>query len=222
MITVQGEIDDLLQQDQLSEQVQQVIMDSIFNASNGSIQGLASGTVAPNFTLPSSEGKMVSLYDYLDKGPVILYFSRGEWCPFCTIELKAMQRVWEEFKKYNASILTIIPQDISYGSTIIHNMGLDFEVLSDHNQNVMKAYDVCYELPQELIKIYREKMMIDLERLNANGEWNLPVPAIYIIDEDKEIKSTYFNHNYMVQAEPVALIQDLNRIFEAKKKWSNV
>ena len=51
------------------------------------------GEIAPNFKLPNATGTPVSLYDMLNNGPVVLSFYRGGWCPFCSLELQALQGI---------------------------------------------------------------------------------------------------------------------------------
>ena len=53
--------------------------------------GLKVGDTAPDFTLPNAVGESVRLYDLLKKGPVVLSFYRGTWCPYCNIQLYALK-----------------------------------------------------------------------------------------------------------------------------------
>lgn len=66
---------------------------------SGIVFGLEEGNKAPNFTLASPLGEQVNLYDELVKGPVVLTFYRGSWCPFCNIQLRAYQQVLSDIEK---------------------------------------------------------------------------------------------------------------------------
>src|ERR1700741_3354203 len=68
------------------------------------------GQKAPDFTLPNATGGEVSLSSLLIKGPVVLSFYRGEWCPFCNLELRALQARMPRFQAYGASLMAIGPQ----------------------------------------------------------------------------------------------------------------
>jgi peroxiredoxin len=56
------------------------------------VKGLVVGDKAPDFTLPNATGNQVSLSELLKKGPVVLKFYRGEWCPICNLDLRAIQQ----------------------------------------------------------------------------------------------------------------------------------
>src|SRR5271155_3080719 len=63
------------------------------------------GQSAPEFTLPDAFGKDVSLKTLLAGGPVVVSFYRGEWCPFCNIELRGLQEALPRMKELGASLI---------------------------------------------------------------------------------------------------------------------
>jgi len=50
------------------------------------------GATAPDFELPNATGQRVKLRTLLANGPVVLSFYRGEWCPYCNLEIRALQQ----------------------------------------------------------------------------------------------------------------------------------
>jgi len=72
--------------------------------------GLKVGTRAPDFSLPNAHGETVSLKSYLEKGPAILVFYRGAWCPFCNLQLNTYSKSLSHFRKHTANIIAITPQ----------------------------------------------------------------------------------------------------------------
>src|SRR5271155_1799551 len=50
------------------------------------------GARAPGFALPDSAGSIVRSADLLAKGPLVITFYRGVWCPYCNMELQLTQR----------------------------------------------------------------------------------------------------------------------------------
>lgn len=46
------------------------------------------GEAAPDFALPNQRGEQKRLADYLARGPLVLTFYRGVWCPYCNLQLK--------------------------------------------------------------------------------------------------------------------------------------
>jgi thiol-disulfide isomerase/thioredoxin len=69
------------------------------------------GQKAPDFTLPNATGGEVSLSSLLKKGPVVLSFYRGEWCPFCNLELRAYQQALPEMKALGAAFVAVSPEN---------------------------------------------------------------------------------------------------------------
>src|SRR6201988_58926 len=68
------------------------------------------GDQAPPFSLKDADGNIVSSAELLQKGPLIVSFYRGVWCPYCNMELQALQEALPEFEKLGASLVAISPQ----------------------------------------------------------------------------------------------------------------
>jgi AhpC/TSA family len=79
-------------------------------ASGQAGRALKAGDRAPAFDLPDHDGAVVSSADLLKRGPVVLTFYRGVWCPFCNIELKALQVALREIEAYGATLVAISQQ----------------------------------------------------------------------------------------------------------------
>ena len=101
--------------------------------------GLKVGAKAPTFTLNNPYGKPVELNKMLRKGPVILVFYRGAWCPYCNLELKTLKEALPGFKKYGATIVAVTPQTPDKSLAQVTQDGYPFEILSDLDDRVMKA-----------------------------------------------------------------------------------
>jgi len=80
------------------------------NASHTGESAIVIGEIAPNFTLPGATGELVNLHSKLNEGPVVLSFYRGGWCPFCNLELQALQALLPEIKSLGASLIGISPE----------------------------------------------------------------------------------------------------------------
>lgn len=139
--------------------------------------GLKPGTRAPAFNLPNANGKKISLATYLKKGPVILVFYRGAWCPFCNLQLNTYSKSMPQFKKYKANMIAITPQKPDKSLGQIKKSKLEFEVLSDLDSSVMKAYKLYFKVPPELVKLYKAKGL-NLDDFNGKGRHVLPAPGV--------------------------------------------
>ena len=79
-------------------------------ASGAASRARKAGDIAPSFSLKDPEGDVVSSDELLRKGPLVVSFYRGVWCPYCNMELQALEAAKPQFDKYGASLVAISPQ----------------------------------------------------------------------------------------------------------------
>lgn len=163
--------------------------------SEGITPGISVGEPAPRFVLPDASGEKVDLEDRLASGPVVLSFYRGAWCPICNTELTGLQEALPEITALGASLLAVSPQAPDASQSLVQRLGLAFDVLSDVDQEVIRAYRLQFELVPELRDVYRQ-MGMALDEHNADGSWNLPVPATFVIDRDGVVRARHVDPNY--------------------------
>lgn len=173
--------------------------------------GLKVGERAPDFNLPNAYGKQVKLSSLLKKGPVIINFYRGAWCPFCNLELRALKKNLPKFKKYGASLVSITPQKPDKSLAQVKKAKFPFDILSDLDSAVTKKYKLFFTLPIELTKVYK-KLGLDLEVFNGKGRNELPVPGTFVVDQKGIIRAVYANTDYTKRMEPQAIIDALKNL----------
>ena len=168
------------------------------------------GDAAPNFILKNALGKEVSLQDYLQKGPVVLVWYRGGWCPYCNINLHYLQEGLANIKAQGANLVALTPElpDQSISTTEKHH--LEFEILSDIGNKVAKEYGVVYKLTDEVAKIYNEKF--NLNQHNGDTSDELPLAATYIINTEGEIEYAFLDADYRNRAEPSEITAFLKKM----------
>lgn len=166
----------------------------------------------PNFTLPDAKGNLVSLNDLIEKGPLVLTFYRGNWCPYCNLQLKALQSKLTEIKSLGAQLIAISPQvpDKSFSKSDIANM--DFSVLSDQSAKVAKSFGVAWEVPEFLIEHMKNDRNLDLEKINNDNANIIPIPATYIISKEGIVTWRYLDVDYRTRAEPDDIIEALKKL----------
>lgn len=176
--------------------------------------GIHVGEKAPLFTLKNAFGKEVSLQTELKKGPIVLVFYRGAWCPFCNMYLHVLQENLETFKKYGAQLITVTPQTPNKSAQQIKKDGYPFEVLSDINNRVMKEYKLYFELPEEVLAIYKEH---DLGiETNDDKPTALPVPGTFVIDTKGVVRAMQAQTDYTIRMEPEMIVDALIEISKDK------
>ncbi|HEY2742796.1 MAG TPA: peroxiredoxin-like family protein, partial [Gaiellaceae bacterium] len=110
-------------------------------------RALGVGDRAVDFELPNAQGRQVRLADQLERGPVVLTFYRGAWCPFCNLQLRSLQQDLPEIEALRASLLAVSPQLPDGSRAMVDKHGLSFEVLSDLDSAVASAYGITFVLP---------------------------------------------------------------------------
>ncbi|RAJ13968.1 peroxiredoxin-like family protein [Arenibacter echinorum] len=173
----------------------------IANASG--VKGLSEGDKAPDFSLPNALGKKLTLSDALKSGIVIIKFYRGEWCPICNLDLREIQNHLPQIKSLGASLIAISPQKTDDALTAIQKNELEFEVLSDADQEVIKAYNLQFDPGED----YHQRR--DLTLVNGGGLKTLPVPATFIVNTNQIIEAAHVEANYTERMGPMEIIEVL-------------
>jgi peroxiredoxin len=169
------------------------------------------GDRAPSIVLSNAKGETVDVSALLKKGPVIVAFYRGGWCPFCNLELRAFQRLLADIEAAGASLVAISPEKPDDSLSTAEKNALTFEVLSDVGQKVGRAFRLVYEFSDELKSAYNG-FGLDIPAKNGTaGEWALPISATYIIDRDGVIIYAYRDADYRDRADPTDILAVLKR-----------
>jgi len=172
---------------------------------------LTVGDIAPDFTLPNVTGEPVSLYEVLKHGPAVVSFYRGGWCPFCNLELHALQLRLPEIRALGATLIGISPETPDMAMGAIDEHQLEFEVLSDLGNRTARQYGLLFTVYEEMRPLYL-KWGLDVPASNGDDSWELPVPATYVIDSNAVIRAAHTDKDYTRRMEPeqiVATLRDL-------------
>jgi len=170
------------------------------------------GQQAPNFELPNPNGEIISLEQLLTKGPVIVTFYRGSWCPYCNLQLRALQARLEEINALDATLVAISPQVPDGSMTKDEISKMDFTVLSDQDAKIASQYGVAWEVPTFLLEHMRIDRNLDLETINNGNGSVLPIPATFVLDRHGIITWRYVDVDYRTRSEPDDVIKALKKL----------
>jgi peroxiredoxin len=174
------------------------------------------GERAPNFRLPNAQGGSVELHALLRHGPVVLSFYRGQWCPYCNLELRAYQKLLPQLQALGAGLVAVSPQTPDNSLSTTEKNELNYPVLSDVGLHVARAYGLAFDLPSELVELYQRQWNNDLVKWNGNGGWSLPIPATYVIAPDARVALAHVDPDYRDRLEPEAVLARL-RTLDARR-----
>jgi len=174
-------------------------------------KSLKKGGEIPEFSLPTIHGKVVSSEELLKEGPLVISFIRGSWCPYCNLEVQALQKVYPEIKDLGANLISISPSMPEKYSEMETKHSLTFDLLSDKGNSVAKKFGLVFKLDEKLKPLY-EQWGIDLPEHNGDESYELPFPATYVVDKNGEIVYSYVNSDYTTRAEPSEVIEVLKKL----------
>ncbi|MRX08899.1 redoxin domain-containing protein [Pseudoduganella sp. FT25W] len=177
--------------------------------------GLADGALkvgdrAPAFTLSDADGNPVSSAELLKQGPLVVSFYRGVWCPYCNLDLQALQAELPQMKALGANLVAISPQTASNSRKSMRQNDLSFPVLNDAGNEVAAAFGIRYQMPDYLIELYKS-LKNDLPGFNGDDSWTLPLPGRFVIDTDGTILYAEVDPDYTNRPETELLLPSLTR-----------
>ncbi len=172
-------------------------------------QSAKEGSAAPGFALPNASGNQVAAADLLNEGPLVVSFYRGGWCPYCNIELRALQERLPEIHDLGAKLVAISPETPDNSLTTQEKHDLAFEVLSDRGNQVARAFGLVFKLPADVSDIYKNKFGIDLAAYNGDDSDELPIPATFVIGRDGTILKSFVEPDYTKRLDPDDIITSL-------------
>lgn len=170
-------------------------------ASGQASRAIKAGDRAPHFNLKDQDGNDVSSAALLVKGPLVVTFYRGVWCPYCNIELQAINEVLPQIQAYGANVVAISPQTAVNSRKSVRTNELGFPVLSDVNGQTGADFGLRFALPDYLVELYKN-LRNDLPAFNDDPGWTLPMPARYVIGQDGIVLYSEVNPDYTRRPDP--------------------
>ena len=173
-------------------------------------EGLFINSKAPDFKGKDQNGNEVVLKDLRKKGPVVIIFYRGYWCPYCNKELQKLEDSLQLIREKGAQLIAITPEKQEGITKTVERTKATYPIITDDELKIMKAYDVAYQVDTKTIERYK---MASIDLAANNGQKPeavyLPVPAVYIIGKDGEIKYRFFEEDYKKQAAVKDILSNL-------------
>jgi len=177
-------------------------------AANGALK---QGDPIPEFMLPNAEGRLVSSADLLGKGPVVISFYRGVWCPYCSAELNALADVSPRLREAGAAVIAITPEVGGMALKTKKERDLDFEILCDVDNAVAMQFGLVFRIPDDIQPGYL-KFNVRLPMIYGNDSWMLPIAATYLVTKDGVIAHAYVNPEYRERYDPEDLLGGIAKL----------
>ena len=172
-------------------------------------KAVSTGSILPDFNLPDVKNNKVSL-DSFSNDYYVISFYRGGWCPYCNLELQALQAVLDELKSLNTALIAISPETPDHSLTTAQKNDLSFTVLSDLDNVYAKQLGLTFEMPEDLRTLYHA-FNINVDKHNGNTNYELPMPSTYVINKKREIIYSFIPEDYTERLDPETILDVLKK-----------
>lgn len=175
---------------------------------------LVAGDTLPDLELADATARTVTSDDLLARGPLVVNFFRGGWCPYCSLALQAFDAVLPEIERLGGSLVAISPAKPEHLAETAAARGLRQIMLSDPADRYASLCGVHYEMSAGQVALYRSQGL-DLDAVNAGAGWRVPIPATYVVGRDGVIAYAFAEADWSCRAEPAAVLEVLRGLAQA-------
>jgi peroxiredoxin len=158
------------------------------------------GEKLPRFVLPNQNGKLVALDALLEKGPVVVAFLRGHWCPYCRVTAAALAEIADVAQELGAAIVAITPESRRFASKLDAETLGAFPILADLDNGYALTVNLAVWVDQEMSALISGAGW-DIPTYQGNDAWILPIPAVFVLDRAGVIVARHVNADYRERAD---------------------
>ena len=171
-------------------------------------EGLFINSNAPDFKGINQNNEEIRLKELVKTGKVVLFFYRGYWCPYCNKELVRFEDSLQFLLDKGAHLVAVTPEKPESISKTIEKTKASYSIIWDESLKIMKAYGVVFEVPENTLNRYRSSGL-DIDSINGSNGKFLPVPAVYIINQQLDITYRFFETDYRKRPTVAEILKNL-------------
>lgn len=167
------------------------------------------GDEMPVFSLPDPDGQMHNLDEMLARGPTVVSFNRGHWCPYCLTELDALKSALVEIGTAGGQVVSIMPETREFTARVAETTNRAFPILSDENNGYAMSLNLVIWVGDRV----RELFVADglqLEYSQGNASWFVPIPATFVVGADGCIVARVVDPDFRKRMDIDAIIAALH------------
>jgi peroxiredoxin len=164
------------------------------------------GDTLPQFKLSDAMGKEVSSKELLKRGPLLINFYRGEWCPYCNVTLQSLQKHLDDFTAKGVTLVAISPELPNTSLSTVEKHALKFPVLSDVGNKFARQLGIIFQQPESLRGVDKQ-FGFSIEERNGDDSLVLPVPATILVDAGGVVRRTFVEADYTKRLEPIVALE---------------
>ncbi len=166
------------------------------------------GDLMPPFLLSNETGRLVSLSNLLEKGPLVVSFNRGHWCPYCRLHVDALARAEAEIASFGAQVVVISPETSAWAAELKAYAKAPFPILSDLDGGYALEMNLLFWVGDEAQRAM-SGAGVDLVQFQGNDTWMLPIPATFVVGADGVVVARFVDPDYRRRMEVEDLLEAL-------------
>jgi peroxiredoxin len=170
------------------------------------------GDVMPEFMLPDQDGRMVMLDGLLRKGPAVLVFHRGHWCPYCRLNMAGMAEIEARIAPHG--LVAISPERQRYTRMMRSDAAAGFPFLSDVGSGYALSLNLAIWVDDAMARLIASSGL-DIPEYQGTEGWIMPIPAVFVVGTDGRIIARYVDPDYRRRMELSDILRVLER-FDSK------
>ncbi|MEK6493990.1 peroxiredoxin-like family protein [Myroides odoratimimus] len=153
------------------------------------------GMMFPSVEVVTESNQQTPIVDLFKGKKTLVSFVRGNWCPFCNIEIAHLMSYYPTLQDKGVEVIVVSPMSIELLKDWKSEVKMSFPIVQDKNLVLGNALDIKFEL-QDFVQPHYEMLGIDLKHLNQTEKTELNIPAVYLIDDEGRISFRYMDVNY--------------------------
>jgi peroxiredoxin len=169
------------------------------------------GDAMPPFILPDVTGRLVSLTSLLEKGPLVVMFYRGHWCPYCRLNVRAVTQALDRIRALGSDVVAIMPEVQQFAEKFKSEADAPFPVLTDLDNGYALSLNLAIWLGTEIQRLLSYQ---DMKHFHGNDGWVLPIPATFVVGRDGLVKARFVDPDFRKRMEIDDLIAALKSASE--------
>lgn len=164
------------------------------------------GDQVPSINIKNIEGENVNLNSLVKQKRTVLMFYRGGWCPFCNLQLANLNEIEKDLLALGYQMVAISIDKPEKLKESLDKHKLSYTLLSDSKAEASTAFGLAFYVADDYNKMLLSHNM-NLEESSGEKHHILPVPAVFIVDQDAIIQFEYVNPNYKVRLNEQILLK---------------
>ena len=178
--------------------------------------GIPVGQKVPDMHARDLDGKDVSLSSLYTKGPILLAFYRGGWCPYCSSENHALATAYPEYQKRGVTPVTVSVDTPDAETKTKATYAIPFPVLSDSDATMLEAFHVVNHVDDATFAKMKG-FGVDLESYSGKTHHEIAIPSLFLIDRTGIVRWAHSDPDFKVRPSTAQILAAIDATKLASK-----